>query len=486
MSILRNRYLHFLTVVIVILLMASNSQATFETLPGIRTVAIGGATVADGGYALGFMVNPASAAWGYSSSFEMGYTKMYLGLENNSFMRNTIGGYSSIGKWGSIGLGTDRFDSDLYGEHRTLISYARMFKNLAFGIGFGFSGHSFAQTEFTSTDPFFHENGYKKNNFSIDLGTQWRINSKLHYGFAVRNINKPDRSLLNDGSDPLPREIQTGIVWKLGNTSLFGDVEYRDVKINGADFTPRLGIESKLFNNKLFLRGGFNRDAISAGFGLNIYKSVSSGSYAIPSADGKIERVQDNRDLRFRLAYTVRYPLGGISNTLGTHFVGLNIFFDRQRKSSGPIRDITKDVRQPRETTVQRVDTVFVPQVQFVEIELFDSTLVKAYEIELLSLKDEISSLRQLNQAYAVLDEALKLYYQKEFNKAIDKCNKAIEFVPSLTLAFIRKGSIFFAQQKYVEARAAWNMVLRLDPNNAEVKTFLNQLDEFENRSRGR
>jgi hypothetical protein len=486
MNILRNRYSLPLTIVIVILTLASSSQATFETLPGIRTVAIGGATVADGGYALGFMVNPASSAWGYSSSIEMGYTKMYLGLENNSFMRNTIGGYSSIGKWGSIGLGTDRFDSDLYGEHRTMISYARMFNNIAVGLGLGFSGHAFAETEFTSRDPFFHENGYDKNNVSFDLGAQWRISSKLHYGIAVRNVNKPDRSLLNDGSDPLPREIQTGIVWKFGNNSLFGDVEYRDVKINGADFTPRVGIESKLFNNKLFLRGGFNRDAISAGFGLNIYKSVTSGSYAIPSSDGKIERVQDNRDLRFRLAYTVRYPLGGISNTLGTHFVGLNIFFDRQRKSSGPIRDITKDVRQPREMTVQRVDTVFVPQVQFVEIELFDSTKVKAYEIELLSLRDEISSLRQLNQAYAVLDEALKLYYQKQFNVAIEKCDNAIELVPSLTLAFIRKGSIFFAQRKYLEARSAWNMALRLDPKNAEVRAFLQQLEDFENRNRGR
>ena len=459
----------FLTVC---LLLPLTTRAAFDDLPGLRITSLGGAVVADGGDAMGFFVNPASVAWGRASALEMYYSKLYWGLEGDPLSRNAIGGYSSMYDWGAFGLGHDRFDSGLYDEQQTLVSYARLLReNLSVGVGLRFLGRYYQETPYTAVDPFFQEYGYSKGTFAVDLGAQWRLSPAWSIGLAGRRLNRPNQAIEDGAEDPLPREIQAGAVWKLKHLSLFGDVEYRDLTINGVDITPRLGAETILFDQRLALRAGANRDEVTFGFSVNFFHNSSTGSYTLPRADGSSERIKEQRDLRMRIAYTFRYPIGGISSTAGTHLVGLNVFFERDRERQGPSKALNVPLPSPpRERVVTRVDTVFVPEPKFVEVEIVDSVKIKAYEVEILGLRQEISSLENLNKALGFLEEALRLYYQKLYARAINKCNDAIREVPTLALAYIRKGSIYFAQGDYDKATEAYQKALQYDPDNQEVK----------------
>jgi len=469
-----------------ILATSSPTLAAFDDFPGLRINALGGAAVADKGDPMGFFVNPASSAFGSSSALEMYYSKLFWGLENDNLIRNGIGGYYSMLGWGSLSMGHDRFDSDLYSEHRTLFGYSRLYKNFAFGLSFAFLGRAYQETPYTAVDPLFQEYGYSKGSFSVDLGTQWQFKPNLTLGMAIRKLNRPNQALEEGVEDPLPREYQFGLGWKIGKQTLFADVEYRDVELNGADFTPRLGYERSMLDDALFLRGGFNRDEISAGFGLKIFTQKSTGNYLVPTSTGATKRVREERDLRLKVAYTFRYPIGGISNTLGTHLFGMTMYFDRQRDSKEDDDVIPEPVAKPshRDKVMVHTDTVWVPEVMFVEVEVIDTAKIHAYEVELLGLREEISSLRNMNEALGALEDALRLYYLKHYERAITRCDNAIRLVPTLALAYIRKGSILLAKGDYAGAKTSYLEALKHDPENAEIQRYLRQIEVLERSGR--
>ena len=464
-----------------ILLLPLSSKAAFEDLPGLRTAALGGAMVADGGDAMGFFINPASVAWGRASAIEMYSSKLYWGLEGDNLVRSALGGYTSLYDWGAFGLGHDRFDGQLYSEHQTLLTYARLLRsNLSVGAGFRLFGRGYEETPYTAVDPLFQQYGYSMSSIGIDLGVQWRLSDALTLGLAARRINSPNQALEDGVVDRLPRELQVGAAWRYGAVTFFGDLEYRDVDLNGIDATPRLGVETSLFERKLFLRTGGNRDEVDFGFGLNFYRKQSSSNYTLPRADGTSERIREFRDLKMRVAYTLRYPIGGLSSTFGTHMLGMRIFFERNRDRQGPSQSLNIPTpAPPRERIKTVVDTVYVPKVEFVEVEIVDSVKIKAYELEILGLRKEISSLENLNKALGFLEDALRLYYQKMYEQAILRCNDAIKEVPSLSLAYIRKASILFAQQKYEESRTVYRKALERDPGNREVIEQLQRIDRI-------
>jgi len=124
------------------------------------------------------------------------------------------------------------------------------------------------------------------------------------------------------------------------------------------------------------------------------------------------------------------------------------------------------------------MDTVYVPEVHFVQVQVVDSVRIKAYELELLGLKEEISSLRNLNSALGFLEDALRLYYQKYYEEAIKRCDEAISQVPTLALAYIRKGSIYFAQGNYQRSREEYRKALQHDPGNEEVLAQLRRIEQ--------
>lgn len=465
--------------VLAVLALASPGRAAFEELPGLRAGALGGAGTATGGDPLGLFLNPASVAWGFASRFEAYTARPFTGLEGDDLARNALGGFSSLGDWGGLGLGYDRFSSRLYREQATMLAYARRlptrFGEIAAGAGVSLLGRSYEQTVYTAVDPLFLESGFTKRSVAVDAGVQWRPDPRLSFGLALRRLNRPNQALGEGAVDPLPRQVAFGAAARWRNYGLFTDLEFRDRALNGLDWTPRIGLEAGLLEGRLALRAGGNRDEVTAGFALQVLARSSSGSYVRPTAAGSAERVHETKELLLRAGYTFRYPIGGLASTTGTHQLGLTVFFDRLREVVETRTSTRPDIR---ERVLVKTDTVFVPSTEYIRVQELDSALVKSYEDRIRELQEQLQIQRSFNQAIGHLEKALRYYFQKEYPKALEECDSALDLVPRLALAHIRKGSIFFAMGRYDDARREWKLGLQYDPGNKEVAEFLRLLDQ--------
>lgn len=71
---------------------------------------------------------------------------------------------------------------------------------------------------------------------------------------------------------------------------------------------------------------------------------------------------------------------------------------------------------------------------------------------------------------------AQSLFYKKEYWKALDETNAALEKLPSSAQAHALKGSIYYKMGLYPEARSSWETALKLDPELDQVRSSLAKL----------
>ncbi len=466
--------------ILVLLLIALPVQAAFEVLPGKRPTALGGAIVASGGDPMGFYINPASIAWGTMTSIETYYMKPFYGLEGDDLSRIALGGYHSFGDWGSVAIGHDQFAGDLYREDRTLLTYGRRItmgeRLFTMGLGLEFFSRKYAETKYTAIDPLFIEYGYSKRSLGIDIGMQMLISRRLSAGLAIRRINRPNQALEDGVKDPLPRELQLGMAFRFDGFVLYTDLEYRDRPLNGADVTPRVGLEVPLFSNAMHLRAGGNRDELTFGFALNVWTYDSEESYMSKAEEGGVrERRRDMKNAKLRVGYTFRYPIGGVTGTLGHHMLGVDFYLDQKRT-------VLERVQTPRPVQVPQVivekDTVLVDRPVLVHEIVEDTSKVQLLQAQVSELETKLSNLVNMNVAIREVEIAQRLFLQKRYQDALEACNRATNLVPTLALAWVQKGSIYYAMGRYGDARTAWNRALRLDPQRDDVRQYLQQLPE--------
>ena len=68
---------------------------------------------------------------------------------------------------------------------------------------------------------------------------------------------------------------------------------------------------------------------------------------------------------------------------------------------------------------------------------------------------------------------AQSMFYKKEYWKALDETNAALERLPASAQAHALKGSIYYKMGLIPEAKASWEEALSLDPEMDQVKTSL-------------
>jgi hypothetical protein len=73
------------------------------------------------------------------------------------------------------------------------------------------------------------------------------------------------------------------------------------------------------------------------------------------------------------------------------------------------------------------------------------------------------------------LDELAKAMYGYKFDEAIKNGREAIELDPNNVLAWTRLGSAYFAAKDLINAKAAWNKALNIDPSNTQLREFMKQ-----------
>tara|TARA_Y100001936_G_scaffold47461_1_gene46184 strand:+ start:3838 stop:5205 length:1368 start_codon:yes stop_codon:yes gene_type:complete len=92
-------------------------------------------------------------------------------------------------------------------------------------------------------------------------------------------------------------------------------------------------------------------------------------------------------------------------------------------------------------------------------------------------LKTDINNTTQ-NTAMRHLSKSLRLYYQGDFQQALQEVDAAITLQPNVAVAYARKGSIFYQLNQLDRATLNWNIALKLDPEYSEVREMLNALKE--------
>jgi len=94
--------------------------------------------------------------------------------------------------------------------------------------------------------------------------------------------------------------------------------------------------------------------------------------------------------------------------------------------------------------------------------------IVKAYPDFAFNLIPGVSIVDQM------LQDALNLIQNRQFIQAISKLRDVLKLEPNNTVALTRIGSAYWAIDKKDIAKQIWKRVLQLDPENTEVKEFIN------------
>ena len=83
-----------------------------------------------------------------------------------------------------------------------------------------------------------------------------------------------------------------------------------------------------------------------------------------------------------------------------------------------------------------------------------------------------------MNLMTQLLQSSLDSIYKADYTGAIIVCDRILAMDDKNTLALMRKGSAYYALNKFSEARKNWKLALKTDPKNKDVKKFLKLLDK--------
>ena len=85
---------------------------------------------------------------------------------------------------------------------------------------------------------------------------------------------------------------------------------------------------------------------------------------------------------------------------------------------------------------------------------------------------------QNINQALKHLSRSLNYFYTSDYRGALNEVDTAIEFNPNLSLAYARRGSIYYKLGNMERAVMNWNVALQLDPEYEDVRNILRAMGE--------
>ncbi len=269
------------------------------------------------------------------------YSRLFMGLSDNSSINHTFLGYAQpLGKnghAGGIGVSYTALElPGLYKEASYGITYGREFRHtLNLGATLKMLSKQIGSDDYTSNainpvsgnatgspDPLLAKKS-GKSGYGLDLGMQYRMSRAYAVGAALRNVNAPDMAL-SGGNDKAPSVMAVSLARRLRSGSL--DAEFTTWK--SATTNTRLSVGSETwFKNGFGLRAG-------GGFGNNNYSTLSFGaSYRMDA---------------FQLDYAMIYPLQGVQGTLGTQQISLTVRFGK-----APIDPLEQQLMQEKEERIR-------------------------------------------------------------------------------------------------------------------------------------
>ena len=89
----------------------------------------------------------------------------------------------------------------------------------------------------------------------------------------------------------------------------------------------------------------------------------------------------------------------------------------------------------------------------------------------------EVNQSKQ-NKAMRHLSRSLRFFYDESYRDALSEVNMAIESNPNFSIAYGRRGSIYYKLGDFSRATLNWNAALQLDPEFTEIYDMLKASDE--------
>ncbi|MBI3298548.1 MAG: type IX secretion system membrane protein PorP/SprF [Elusimicrobia bacterium] len=300
---------------------------------GARVTGLGGAftAIADDVYSVYY--NPAGLGTIDRPMLGTTYSRLHMGLSDDSALQNSFVAYArpiKHGRQGAWGAAWNYFTLDsLYSETSLYASYGRRLfaQQLPNGFYAGASmkllRRSVGNTDVAdnavnntgarigSPDPVLVD--ASKTNIDLDLGLLYRIRPRLSAGLMVQHLMEPNIAFAAGDDDKLGRNVKLGLAWQTAWTSIAGELDFLKAPDGKTDKVGTLAFEKWL---PTLVHGTFGVRT-SVGLGDRDFRQLTAGlSYRVH---------------RLQLDYGFTLPIGGIADTFGTHRMGLSFRFGRPR-----------------------------------------------------------------------------------------------------------------------------------------------------------
>lgn len=307
-----------------------------ESLPGARPSAMAGAFAALADDANVIFTNPAALGWIEHQEFTSGYSRLYMGLWDDSNLgtnylaltqpisrRRRHQGAFAAG-WMTFGL------SQFYMEETWLLGYGR--ELLASKLPGLYAGATLKRLRHVfllgadptaAANPFFSEHGTEQIAWGFDGGLLYRRPS-WSLAYALANANEPLIGLAEDERLKQRQQFAMGYHRVHGNLTLEATME-------GNNQSLAAGAERWVSQGAVALRSGLmvgNHDLKNASFGFGL------------------------RSASFTLDYALRLPLAGISLSVMTHRASFSAPFGSRLKKS--LVEPDSEMLSPEETAALR------------------------------------------------------------------------------------------------------------------------------------
>ena len=81
-----------------------------------------------------------------------------------------------------------------------------------------------------------------------------------------------------------------------------------------------------------------------------------------------------------------------------------------------------------------------------------------------------------IKRAFMHMQKGLEAYYAGNYQEALGEYKMVTKIMPHSSTAYKRLGSIYFQLKDFDNARLYWEKAIEIDPENLELRRFINQL----------
>ncbi|MFH1958083.1 MAG: tetratricopeptide repeat protein [bacterium] len=453
-----------------LLFLIPNADAAFEDIgAGARPVSMANAFTAVADDVHSVYYNPSGLASVRNLQVASAYGKLFVSLSDGSDIGDTNLAVAYPLKKGTLGAAIKSFSlNGWYDENQISLAYGRPVGKFSAGLalrslslryhpetGYAENALDDTGTAQAKPDPLFAK-GKSKDAFSIDIGIIKRSN-KYSFAFVAQNVNNPNLGI--NESYKIPMRYKLGAVYKGDRHFLTLDIvkeeNHNDFRF-GVEFTPHpaLCIRSGLeFGDKL--------SNFSAGFGyrMNI----------------------------FSFDYAFTFPLSGIEETLGTHWMGIVVKFGevpevvaRKKKVKKIVLDVmdkeySEKFRQMREEALTALKKFYLYGIAAEKRgeyqkahNYFQRLLVSYVPLEVSEDKDIVEIRRKANVKIHEIQ-------QKESSNIKEQDVRS----DKLKRQYFGRATALYVQGEYRKAIKEWEKVLEIDPNHELSKQKIEKAKKY-------